>query len=71
MMIRNNNNNKKLLQLKERHIAKVSDRIHYGEDAQADDKYIVLKPGNWADSDPFLLMAGSVLMVLIGILIVE
>jgi quercetin 2,3-dioxygenase len=57
MMIRNNNNGKKLLQLKERRIAKVSDRVHYGEDAQADDKYIVLKPGKWADSDPFLLMA--------------
>jgi quercetin 2,3-dioxygenase len=56
-MTRNNINNKKLLQLKERHIAKASDRIHYGKDAQADDKYLVLKPGNWADSDPFLLMA--------------
>lgn len=50
-------NNKKLPQLKERYIAKVSDRIHYGEDEQADDKYIVLKPGNWAETDPFLLMA--------------
>ncbi len=57
-MIRYNNNyNKKLPQLKERHIAKVSDRIRYGEDEQADDKYIVLKPGNWVDTDPFLLMA--------------
>jgi redox-sensitive bicupin YhaK (pirin superfamily) len=56
-MTRNNINNKKLLQLKERHIAKASDRIHYGKDAQVDDKYLVLEPGNWADSDPFLLMA--------------
>jgi len=50
-------NNKKLPQLKERYIAKVSDRIHYGEDEQADDKYILLQPGNWANTDPFLLMA--------------
>ena len=59
-MTRRNNNkniNKKFLQLEERHIAKVSDRIHYVKDGQADDKYIVLKPGNWTDSDPFLLMA--------------
>ena len=57
-MTRNNNNdNKKLSQLKERHVEKVSDRIHYGKDEQADDKYIVLKPGNWVDTDPFLLMA--------------
>ena len=55
MMTRNKN--KKLLQLKERHIATVSDRIHYGKDVQADDKYIVLEPGHWIDSDPFLLMA--------------
>ncbi len=48
---------KKLLQLKERHIAKVSNRVHYGEDEQTDDKYIVLKPGNWTETDPFLLMA--------------
>ena len=52
-----NNNNKKLSQLKERQVEKVSDRIHYGKDEQADDKYIVLKPGNWAENDPFLLMA--------------
>ena len=53
-----NNNNKKLLQqLKERHITSVSDRIHYGKDMQADDKYIVLEPGHWTESDPFLLMA--------------
>jgi redox-sensitive bicupin YhaK (pirin superfamily) len=51
------NDNKILPQFKERHIAKVSDRIHYGEDEQADDKYILLKPGNWAETDPFLLMA--------------
>ena len=57
MILNNNNYNKKLPQFKERHIAKVSDRIHYGEDEQADDKYIVLKPGSWAETDPFLLMA--------------
>jgi quercetin 2,3-dioxygenase len=51
------NDNKKLPQTKERNIEMVSDRIHYGEDEQADDKYIVLKPGNWAETDPFLLMA--------------
>lgn len=56
-MIRNNNDDKKLLQLKERHVAKVSNRVHYGEDEQADDKYLVLKPGNWSETDPFLLMA--------------
>jgi hypothetical protein len=49
MTINNNNNNKKLPQFKERHIAKVSDRIHYREDQQADDKYIVLELGNWAE----------------------
>jgi len=40
MTRRNNdkNNNKKLLQLKERRITKVSDRIHYGKDGHADDK---------------------------------
>lgn len=57
MMIISNDNNKKLLHLKERHIATVSDRIHYGKDMQADDKYIVLEPGYWTESDPFLLMA--------------
>jgi quercetin 2,3-dioxygenase len=51
------NNDKKLVQLKERRIAKVSNRVHYGEDEQADDKYIVLEPGNWTETDPFLLMA--------------
>jgi quercetin 2,3-dioxygenase len=51
------NNDEKLLQLKERNIAKVSNRVHYGEDEQADDKYLVLKPGNWPETDPFLLMA--------------
>ena len=51
------NDNKKLPQTKDRHIERVSDRIHYGEDEQADDKYIVLKPRNWAETDPFLLMA--------------
>ena len=56
-MIRNNNNNEKSLPLKERYIAKVSDRIHYGEDEQADDKYIVLEPGKWTETDPFLLLA--------------
>jgi quercetin 2,3-dioxygenase len=56
-MTRPNDNNKKLLQFEERHIAKVSDRVHYGEDEQADDKYIVLKPGKWNETDPFLLMA--------------
>jgi redox-sensitive bicupin YhaK (pirin superfamily) len=61
-MIRPNNNNnnsinKKILHLKERHIDTVSDRIHYGKDMQADDKYIVLEPGHWNESDPFLLMA--------------
>ena len=45
MMTISNDNNKKLLHLKERHIATVSDRIHYGKDMQADDKYIVLEPG--------------------------
>ena len=54
-MIRNND--EKLSQLKERDIAKVSNRVHYGEDEQADDKYLVLKPGNWPETDPFLLMA--------------
>ncbi|HYT02853.1 MAG TPA: pirin family protein [Candidatus Acidoferrum sp.] len=53
----NNDNNKKSLQHNERHIATVSDRIHYGKDMQADDKYIVLEPGHWSESDPFLLMA--------------
>jgi quercetin 2,3-dioxygenase len=57
MILNNNNYNKKLPQFKERHIAKVSDRIHYGEDEQADNKYIVLKLGSWAETDPFLLMA--------------
>lgn len=42
---------------KERHIAKVSNSIHYGKDGQADDKYIILNPANWAETDPFLLMA--------------
>lgn len=61
-MVRGNNNknkneNEKLLQLKERCVRKVSDRIHYGKDEQADDKYLVLEPGNWTDYDPFLLMA--------------
>jgi redox-sensitive bicupin YhaK (pirin superfamily) len=56
-MIRNNADDEKLLQLKERHVAKVSNRVHYGEDEQADDKYLVLKPGNWSETDPFLLMA--------------
>jgi redox-sensitive bicupin YhaK (pirin superfamily) len=42
---------------KERHIAKVSNRIHYGKDGQADDKYMILNPANWAETDPFLLMA--------------
>ena len=51
------NNDEKLLQLKERNIAKVSNRVHYGEDEQADDKYLILKPGNWPETDPFLLMA--------------
>ena len=37
-MIRNND--EKLVQLKERYIAKVSNRVHYGEDEQADDKYL-------------------------------
>lgn len=55
--LNDNNNNKKILQLKERHIATVSDRIHYGKDEQADNKYIVLEPRRWTDSDPFLLMA--------------
>ena len=41
MMTISNDNNKKLLHLKERHIATVSDRIHYGKDMQADDKYMV------------------------------
>ena len=54
-MIRNND--EKLSQPKERHVTKVSNRIHYGEDEQADDKYLVLKPGNWPETDPFLLMA--------------
>jgi redox-sensitive bicupin YhaK (pirin superfamily) len=54
-MIRNND--EKLSQPKERHIAKVSNRVHYGEDEQADDKYLILKPGNWPETDPFLLMA--------------
>ena len=49
-MIRNNNNNEKSLQLKDRQIAKVSDRIHYGKDEQADDKYIVLEPGKWIET---------------------
>jgi hypothetical protein len=31
-----NDDNEKILQLKERHIATVSDRIHYGKDEQAD-----------------------------------
>ena len=53
----NNNNNKKIFQPKERHIAAVSDRIRYGKDMQADDKYIVLKPGHWSEYDPFLLLA--------------
>ena len=53
----NGNDNKKILQLKERHIATVSDRIHYGKDEQADNKYIVLDPRHLTDSDPFLLMA--------------
>src|SRR5438552_2745312 len=51
------NNDEKLSQPKERHIAKVSNRVHYGEDEQADDKYLILKPGNWPETDPFLLMA--------------
>ena len=42
---------------KERHIATVSDRIRYGKDMQADDKYIVLEPKHWSEYDPFLLMA--------------
>jgi redox-sensitive bicupin YhaK (pirin superfamily) len=54
-MIRNSD--EKLLRLKERHVAKVSNRVHYGGDEQADDKYLVLKPGNWPETDPFLLMA--------------
>ena len=53
----NNNNNKKMFHPKERHIAAVSDRIRYGKDMQADDKYIVLKPGHWSEYDPFLLLA--------------
>ena len=53
----NNDYNKKLFQLKERHIATVSDRIRYGKDMQADDKYIVLEPKHWSEYDPFLLMA--------------
>jgi hypothetical protein len=54
-MIRNND--EKLLQLRERNITKVLNRVHYGEDEQADDKYLVLKPSNWPETDPFLLMA--------------
>lgn len=55
IMIRNND--EKLLQLKERNITKVLNRVHHGEDEQADDKYLVLKPSNWLETDPFLLMA--------------
>jgi quercetin 2,3-dioxygenase len=54
-MIRNND--VKLLPLKERNITKVLNRVHYGQDEQADDKYLVLKPSNWLETDPFLLMA--------------
>jgi redox-sensitive bicupin YhaK (pirin superfamily) len=57
MTSQNNDNDKKLFQLKERHIATVSDRIRYGKDMQADDKYLVLAPGHWSEYDPFLLMA--------------
>jgi hypothetical protein len=57
MTSQNNYNDKRLFQLKERHIATVSDRICYGKDMQADDKYLVLAPGHWSEYDPFLLMA--------------
>jgi redox-sensitive bicupin YhaK (pirin superfamily) len=43
--------------LKERRIAKVSNRQFVGRDEQADNKALVLEPGHWEDYDPFLLMA--------------
>jgi quercetin 2,3-dioxygenase len=43
--------------LKERGIAKVSNRLFVGRDEQADNKALVLEPGHWEDYDPFLLMA--------------
>jgi hypothetical protein len=46
-MIRNND--EKLSQPKKRHIAKVSNRVHYGEDEQADDNYLILKPASVSD----------------------
>jgi quercetin 2,3-dioxygenase len=58
----NNNNLKKensgfAIKLKERRIAKVSNRQFVGADEQADNKALVLEPGHWEDYDPFLLMA--------------
>jgi redox-sensitive bicupin YhaK (pirin superfamily) len=43
--------------LKERRIAKVSNRQFVGRDEQADNKALVLEPGHWEEYDPFLLMA--------------
>ena len=44
-------------QLKERHVATVSERRHLGGDEQTDDKWLVLEPDHWVEFDPFLLMA--------------
>jgi redox-sensitive bicupin YhaK (pirin superfamily) len=51
------NSSNSLKNLKERKIAKVSNRYFVGGDEQADNKAILLEPGHWQEYDPFLLMA--------------